>query len=125
MCAAMQPRAGGSGTPATLVLLVGCPAELVAACQKAGDQVAVTTQECNLGSARAAALASRPFVIVTIEDVYQKGARELDALVRELKASLLRIDGADLRDGSCCRHLALAITESAVGGDADGTPPVC
>jgi hypothetical protein len=107
------------------VLLVGCPAEFVAACQEAGGRVAVSTRECDLPSARAVARAEGPFVIVVTEDVYQKGARELDALAREAGTPLLRIGTAEVRDASCRRHLAQAIAESAVDGDADGSSSLC
>lgn len=110
-----------------LVLVVGCPAEFVAACREAGNRLAVAVRDCDVGALRGAdpagASLGQPFAVIVTEDLYRFAAAELDALARGAGASLIRIEAKDACGHDARTLLVDAIFESAATGPGSGFRP--
>ena len=96
-----------------LVLLVGCPAELVAACREAGSRLAVAVEECDPGAIGASA-ARRPFAILVSEAMYRANSGAFDALTRKGSTPLLRLEDGEVSHEDAPRLLAEAVLGAAV-----------
>ena len=77
---------------APTVLVVSCPPELVARCAQAIQPLGLALQECGFIAAATMAAERRPLAIVMTEDLYAFDPEELDALARDVRASLVRIE---------------------------------
>jgi len=110
----------GASTDA-LVLLVGCPAELVTACREAGDRLDVTVQACDPGAMHAAAAGARPFVVLMMEELYRRDPAAVDALTHQ--TSLLRLEPEDVGRVGASRLLAEAILEAVASRVVNVTRP--
>jgi hypothetical protein len=79
--------------PSSVVVVVGGPADLVAAVrQAAGVAAAARVETADLSNAATVAATHRPFAIVMSEDMYSFDAAEFDALARDVNATLIRIE---------------------------------
>lgn len=82
---------------AAVVVVVGGPNELIAAVRQAAGLVAAARLEtAELSNAATVAATHRPFAIVMSEDVYAFDSAEFDALARDVNATLIRIDTANM-----------------------------
>jgi hypothetical protein len=86
----------GDATVAALtapsVLAIACTPELVARCREALEGIGVGLRECSFVEAPTVAAERRPLAIVMLEDLYAFDPEELDALARDVQASLVRVD---------------------------------
>ncbi|MEY4578148.1 MAG: hypothetical protein RL701_2851 [Pseudomonadota bacterium] len=79
--------------PSSVVVVVGGPADLVAAVrQAAGVAAAARVETADLANAATVAATHRPFAIVMSEDVYAFDSAEFEALARDVNATLIRIE---------------------------------
>jgi hypothetical protein len=79
--------------PSAVVVVVGGPADLVAAVrQAAGVAAAARVETAELANAATVAATHRPFAIVMSEDVYAFDSAEFEALARDVNAALIRIE---------------------------------
>lgn len=99
--------------PAPLVIVAGCPAELVAVCREAGARLGVTVRECDLRSLRSTNAASQPYAVIVMEDLYRFDREAFDSITRQAPASLVRVDRREADDEGARRLLVDAIFESA------------
>ncbi|WP_437276818.1 hypothetical protein WME90_37030 [Sorangium sp. So ce375] len=106
--------------PAPLVIVAGCPAELVAACREAGARLGVTVRECDLRSLRPTIAASQPYAVIVMEDLYRFDREAFDSITRQAPASLVRIDRREVQDEAARRLLIDAIIESAATEPSSG-----
>lgn len=82
--------------PASVVVVVGGPADLVAAVrQAAGVAAAARVETAELSNAATVVATERPFAVVMSEDMYSFDAAEFEALARDVGASLIRVDTAN------------------------------
>ena len=91
----LLPMAGPTAIPqpASIVVVVGGPRELVDATrQAAGIAAAAKIETAELSNAATVVATFRPFAIVMSEDVYAFDAAEFDALARDVNATLVKID---------------------------------
>jgi hypothetical protein len=77
---------------APTVLAVSCPPELVARCAEAIAPLGLALQACGFLEAATMAAERRPLAIVVVEDVYAFDPDEFDALARDVRASLVRVE---------------------------------
>ena len=83
------------------VLAVGCSDALLASCWDALSGTGVMVRECELSRAATLAASRHPLAIVVPHDVYALDPEELDALARDVRATLVRVDddgGPELAD---------------------------
>lgn len=113
-----------SAPPAPTVIVVGCPAAFIAACQDAGARHGVRVRECDLRSLRAAAATAQPFAVIVTEDLYRFDPEVFDAAVRQGAASLVRIGPREAEDDGARRLLVEAIVESAATAPGSGLRPL-
>jgi hypothetical protein len=106
--------------PAPLVIVAGCPAELVAICREAGARLGVTVRECDLRSLRPTIAASQPYAVIVMEDLYRFDREAFDSITRQAPASLVRIDRREAQDEAARRLLIDAIIESAATEPSSG-----
>ncbi|AUX25752.1 hypothetical protein SOCEGT47_063030 [Sorangium cellulosum] len=99
--------------PVPVVIVAGCPAELVAACRDAGARLGVAVREADLRSLRAVVGASRPYAVLVMEDLYRFDPALFDAIARKAPASLVRLEHREAHDPEVRRLLIEAIFESA------------
>lgn len=79
--------------PSSVVVVVGGPADLVAAVrQAAGVAAAARVETADLGNAATVAATHRPFAIVMSEDMYAFDSSEFEALARDVNAVLIRVE---------------------------------
>jgi hypothetical protein len=79
--------------PSSVVVVVGGPADLIAAVrQAAGVAAAARVETAELANAATVAATHRPFAIVMSEDVYSFDSAEFDALARDVNATLIRVE---------------------------------
>lgn len=79
--------------PNAIVVVVGGPADLIAATrQAAGVAAAARLETAEIGNAATVVATHRPFAIVMSEDVYAFDSAEFEALARDVNAVLIRID---------------------------------
>jgi hypothetical protein len=77
----------------SIVVVVGGPSELVDATRNAaGIAAAAKLERAELNNAATVIAGQRPFAIVMSEDIYAFDAGEFDALARDVRATLIRID---------------------------------
>jgi hypothetical protein len=83
--------------PLEVVVVVGGPVSLVEATRHAARVVANACLEvAELGEAVNVVASRRPFAIVMNEDIYAFDSAEFDALARDVKATLIRVDATGL-----------------------------
>jgi len=81
------------------VLAVGCSDALLARCWDALSSLGVMVRDCEPALAATLAAARQPLAIVVSTEVYDADPEELEALARDVRATLLRIDeGASGRE---------------------------
>jgi hypothetical protein len=81
--------------PSSVVVVIGGPADLVAAVRlAAGVAAAARVETAELATAATVIATNRPFAVVVSEDMYAFDASEFDALARDVNAALIRIDTA-------------------------------
>jgi hypothetical protein len=79
--------------PGSVVVVVGGPADLIAAVrQAAGVAAAARVETADLANAATVVATHRPFAIVMSEDMYSFDAAEFEALARDVHAALIRVD---------------------------------
>ena len=79
--------------PSSVVVVVGGPADLVAAVrQAAGVAAAARVEIADLANAATVAATHRPFAIVMSEDMYSFDSAEFEALARDVNAVLIRVE---------------------------------
>ena len=79
--------------PSSVVVVVGGPADLVAAVrQAAGVAAAARVETADLANAATVAATHRPFAIVMSEDMYAFDSSEFEALARDVNAVLIRVE---------------------------------
>ena len=79
--------------PSSVVVVVGGPADLVAAVrQAAGVAAAARVETADLANAATVAATHRPFAIVMSEDMYAFDSAEFEALARDVNAALIRVE---------------------------------
>lgn len=77
---------------APTVITIGCALDLNRRCARALASTGVTLKDCEVSSAATMVAARQPLVIVLVEDVYAFDPDEFDALARDVRASLLRVE---------------------------------
>lgn len=78
-----------------VVLVVGGTEELIAAVSEAALSAQVLVAECTEGDATNTAAQMRPLVMIVPEDVYTADSNNFDALARDVRAEILRVDGSE------------------------------
>lgn len=78
-------------TPPT-VLTIGCPPEIQERCARALGSFASILRHCELAQAPNVVAMRRPLAIVIPQVVYDFDPQEIDALARDVGASLLRVE---------------------------------
>jgi hypothetical protein len=76
-------------TPAPVVLVVGCPAELVVRCREAAIAGQSLVVEADVATAATLAAQTRPLVMVVLEDVYAFDATSFNDLAADVRARLV------------------------------------
>ncbi|WP_437732041.1 hypothetical protein [Sorangium sp. So ce1335] len=109
-----------SAPPIPLVIVAGCPAELVAVCREVGARLGVAVRECDLRSLRSAIAASQPYAIIVTEELYRFDAGSFDTVIRQTPASLVRLDHREASDEGMRRLIIDAIFESAATEPSSG-----
>jgi hypothetical protein len=85
------PRAGA------VVVVVGGPSELVEVTrQAAGVAAGARVETAELTNAATVVATQRPFAIVMSADVYSFDSAEFDALARDVGATLVKVEMADM-----------------------------
>jgi len=74
------------------VLAIGCPPSLVSRCAAALSSTGALMRSCDMAGAATDVAQRRPLAIVIPQDVYAFDPAELDALARDVGASLLRVE---------------------------------
>jgi hypothetical protein len=77
-----------------VVLVVGGTEELIGAVSQAALSAQVLVAECTVDDATNTAAQMRPLVLILPEDVYQADANNFEALARDVRAEILRVDEA-------------------------------
>ena len=77
---------------APTVITIGCTLDLNRRCARALASTGVTLKDCEVSNAATTVAARQPLVIVLVEDVYAFDPEEFDALARDVRASLLRVE---------------------------------
>jgi hypothetical protein len=77
---------------APAVLAVGCSPDLVARCVQALGGIGVALRTCDFLNAATVAAERRPLALVILEDLYAFDPYEFDALARDVRASLVRVE---------------------------------
>lgn len=77
---------------APTVITIGCTPNLNRRCARALASTGVTLKDCEVSNAATTVAARQPLVIVVVEDVYAFDPGEFDALARDVRASLLRVE---------------------------------
>jgi hypothetical protein len=78
-----------------VVVVIGGPADLVAAVRlAAGVAAAARVETAELATAATVIATHRPFAVVVSEDMYAFDAAEFSALAKDVNAALIRIDTA-------------------------------
>ncbi len=77
---------------APTVIAIGCPPELNARCTRALAATGVRLDDCEVSNAVTMVAERQPLVIVLVEDLYAFDPDEFDALARDVRASLLRVE---------------------------------
>jgi hypothetical protein len=87
---------GGDATLTALtaltVLAIACPPELVACCERALEGMGVGLRQCTFLNTRTAVAQRRPLVLLILDDVYAFDPEEFDALAKDVRASLVRVE---------------------------------
>jgi len=79
--------------PSSVVVVVGGPADLIAAVrQAAGVAAAARVETAELANAATVVATHRPFAVVMSEDMYSFDAAEFEALARDVNATLIRVE---------------------------------
>ena len=97
---------------APAVLVVSCPPDLVARCAEAAESLALALQEGGFLAAATIAAERRPLAIVMTEDVYAFDPDAFDALARDVRASLVRVE-EDIPTAKLELILEVAIEDAA------------
>jgi hypothetical protein len=90
----MQSADGSTLTAfaAPAVLAIGCSPELVARCARALEGIGVALRTCDFLNAATAVAERRPLAMVLPDDLYAFDPEEFDALARDVRASLVRVE---------------------------------
>jgi hypothetical protein len=75
-----------------VVLVIGGTEELIGAVSQAALSAQVLVAECTVDDATNTAAQMRPLVMILPEDVYQADANNFEALARDVRAEILRVD---------------------------------
>ncbi len=90
----MKPTDGATLTAvaAPAVLAIGCAPDLVARCAQALAGIGVALRTCDFLNAATAVAERRPLALVLPDDLYAFDPEEFDALARDVRASLVRVE---------------------------------
>lgn len=77
---------------APTVITIGCAPDLNQRCARALASTGVTFKDCEMSRAATMIATLQPLVIVLVEDLYAFDPEEFDALARDVRASLLRVE---------------------------------
>jgi len=77
---------------APTVITIGCSTDLNDRCARALLSTGVSFKDCEMSNAATLVAARVPLVIVLVEDLYLFDPEEFDALARDVRASLLRVE---------------------------------
>ena len=90
----MKPSDGSTlpALAAPAVLAIGCPPDLVARCARALEGIGVALRTCDFLNAATAVAERRPLAMVLPDDLYAFDPDEFDALARDVRASLVRVE---------------------------------
>jgi hypothetical protein len=77
---------------APTVLAIGCPPELTARCAQALEGIGAVLAGADVVTAPTLAAARQPLAIVLMEDLYAFDPDEFDALARDVRASLVKVE---------------------------------
>jgi hypothetical protein len=77
---------------APAVLAIGCAPDLVARCAQALGGIGVALRTCDFLNAATAVAERRPLALVLPDDLYAFDPEEFDALARDVRASLVRVE---------------------------------
>lgn len=98
----VQTDDSGTPTPKQLripvALLVGGDAATIALLSEAAVGAQVLVAECAEADVITAAAQMRPLVLVVPEDIYVRDPEELEALARDIRATVLRLGQVDQPD---------------------------
>ncbi len=108
---------------APAVLVVSCPPDLVSRCAEALESLGLARQACGFLAAATMAAERRPLAIVMTDDVYAFDPDAFDALARDIRASLVRVE-EDITAPKLELILEVAVDEAArrrreMGGTID------
>lgn len=96
MAGTMEEMAGDPRTlpalTAPTVLLIGCSDAIARSCAAALANLGTLLKRCEIAQAANHVAECRPLVMVMPPEVYEFDPRELDALARDVGASLLRVE---------------------------------
>ena len=74
------------------VLAIGCSPDLVARCARALEGIGVALRTCDFLNAATAVAERRPLAMVLPNDLYAFDPQEFDALARDVRSSLVRVE---------------------------------
>lgn len=94
------------------VMAVGAGPELTGRCRTAATAAKAFFEWTDVAGANTAAARCRPLVLVISEDVYAFDAQEFEALARDIRARLLRVD-EDVEPGVLGPLVHSALVEAA------------
>ncbi len=103
--------------PVPMLLVIGGNPELVAACTAAAAPSAAVVRDCDVASAATMAAQWMPLAILVPEDVYAFDPDEFEALARDVRAGLVRIEdrGMSIEDLQSALVPAMALGEQLRG----------
>ena len=104
---------------APTVIAIGCPPELNARCTRALAATGVRLEDCEVSNAVTMVAERQPLVIVLVEDLYAFDPDEFDALARDVRASLLRVE-EDIVEAKLEMLLSAAIDATIERRKGDG-----
>jgi hypothetical protein len=81
-----------TAVPVPTVITIGCSPDLNDRVARALASTGVAFKDCEISNAATLVAARLPLVIVLVEDLYAFDPDEFDALARDVRASLLRVD---------------------------------
>lgn len=105
-------------SPAPVVLVVGCPPELVARCREAAIAGQSLLLEADVTSAATQAALTRPLVIVLLEDVYAFDASSFNDLAADVRARLVLLPDDQIPQSDLEEIIVGAIIEGEASRDS-------
>jgi hypothetical protein len=81
-----------TAVPVPTVITIGCSPDFNGRCARALTSTGLSFKDCEMANAATLVAARQPLVIVLVEDLYLFDPDEFDALARDVRASILRVE---------------------------------